>query len=161
MKIEEPSIVLLEDDYSQIKKIKIDLERIGIEHVHTVDCESAFIYESRTEVWGKVDIFILDLMVEWRKRGNTNQLERDEDHETGDEAGLRSLAIAREKYPDAIAILWSVTDQKMPDGLVDENKVFYYVKDSSMEGDLGEIVSKLLSGEKDPPPSSFLVPKNK
>ncbi len=137
------TIVLVEDDHEQeadfSQEIKLAFKDVDIIRI---SCEAEFLdqYENRRD--NLPDIFVIDLMLEWRQPWVKSTRPLPEPVPDQDEAGLRCLKAIRRYSAEVPVVIWTMTNKELPPGWVDNRTTFYFRKDLAVEGELFELIRK-------------------
>lgn len=138
-------IVLLEDDHFQAKDFCSEIEAsIPDVEVEELSCEAEFLDRYERPPGRMPDLFIFDLMTEWRQPWVETARELPEPPPFFDEAGLRCTETVRKYSATVPIIIWSITNAKIPGGIVDGRKTFYFSKEKSLDGDFAAFIRDFL-----------------
>lgn len=110
----KPTIVLVEDNLSQIKIFNQLLEQhcakqhLGIPVVETYSSEGSFL-ESLERQSSPADLYIFDLMLRWKEVDEELTLSKPSDYHA-DSAGIRCKNAVLSRFPNAKVIIWTLIE---------------------------------------------------
>lgn len=141
-------IVLVEDDPAQEKDLKNELETVWRNVcrrerdiiVETLTCEAEFLDRFEAAPEKMPDMFVLDLMLEWRQPWVKLKREREfpSPPPEMDEAGIRCLKLIRKHSGKTPVLIWTMTNKQLPPRIMDKC-TFYLRKDRAVDGDLADV----------------------
>ena len=147
--INKPLIVLVEDDKFQRGDYQSELETVIPDaEVRAFACGVEFLdaYEKRPE--RIPDVFVIDLMLEWRKEWVKTQRPMPQNRSEQAMTAMMCLEAVRSYSPDVPIILWTRSDLKPRKDVVDSVKTFFWKKDRVIEGDVYNLIRKILASQK-------------
>lgn len=137
-------VVLVEDDPEQVEILgaRIAGMAVGVE-VLPITCEAEFIDQFGDRPAVLPDLFVIDVMIEWKPPcANSQRAHPGVDHPE-DEAGIRCLERIRKYSATTPVIVWTITNKHM-DLAADQFTIFLSKAKASGTG--MKEVSRLLQG---------------
>lgn len=144
-----PLIVLVEDDKPQREEFATELKSVLPEaKVEAFSCGVAFLdaYEKNPNVMP--DLFVIDLMLDWRKQWIKTTRPMPQPAPEQDKTALLCIAAVRQYAPAVPIILWTMSDLKPPAETINSGKTFFLRKDRAIEGDVYNLIRSILTVRK-------------
>jgi CheY-like chemotaxis protein len=142
-------IVLVEDDKFQRGDFVSDLKsQLPDAKVEVFSCGVEFLdaYEKRPDKMP--DVFVIDLMLDWRKELVQTSRPIPNPAPEQRKTAMMCFEAVRNYSTDVPVILWTMSDLNPPAEAVDSIKTFFRKKDRDIEGDVYNLIRKLLSSRK-------------
>jgi hypothetical protein len=144
-----PLIVLIEDDNFQSRDFEFELKEIVADaKVEIFCCGVEFLDAYEATPMRMPDVFVIDLMLDWEKGWiNSKRVTPDPTPEQG-ETALICFNTVRRYSKDVPIILWTMSDLVPQEGTVDSKTTFFFKKFRNIEGDVHQLIRKILSSRK-------------